>query len=174
MDDVRVVDRVHDALKRVTDEVLVSANDPDAARWLPGLPVVADQRPGTGGLAGVHAALEHANGGDVLVVAWDMPFVTAPLLELVRDRFIASGADACVPESGSRHGIEPFCACYSARVGERLAAFLAVGGAARDFLERCTVARVPLADIARLGDPERLFLSVNDRADLARARGTRD
>lgn len=136
--------------------------------------MIPDVRPGGGGLAGVHAALRRANGGDVLVVAWDMPFVTRELLALIRDRFWRSRADGCVPESVSPHGIEPFCACYSAALLEPLAAFLRAGrGAAHEFLRRHTVERVPLADIAALGDPARLLLSVNDARDLERARSRR-
>lgn len=166
---LRVVDRVHDALLPVTGEILLIANDPRAASWRPGTRVVGDLHAGTGGLAGVHAAL--AGGRDVLAVAWDMPFVTSALLAAIRERAELTGADVCVPESDSHHRIEPFCAFYRSTVLKPLDEFLAGGGGpARDFIARCTVARLPVAAVRMIGDPEVLFLSVNSAEDLERAR----
>src|SRR5207249_4052712 len=64
----RLLDRVASALGDVTRDLLLVANDSDAASWLPGVPVVADRHPGAGGMAGIEAAL--AGGRDALVVAW--------------------------------------------------------------------------------------------------------
>lgn len=165
----RVIDRVQDALRAVTGEIVLVANDAQAASWLPQTRVVADLHAGAGGLAGVHAAL--AAGGDVLAVAWDMPFVTSALLAAIHQRAERTNADVCVPESGSPYGIEPFCAFYRATTLATLQEFLAAGGgSARDFLARCTVARLPLADVRAIGDPDALFLSVNSADDLERAR----
>lgn len=167
---VRGIDRVAAALGQVTPELVLIANDPAASGWLPGVAVLSDLHPGAGGLAGVEAAL--TRGRDALVVAWDMPFVTAALLQTLIDAAQGSDADVALPESESPYGFEPFCAYYSARVRESLLAFLeAGGGAARDFLR--TLPRVHLvstADTARLGDPKRLFFSVNTPEDLERAR----
>ena len=170
MGGTRIVDRVAAALRQVTGELLLVANDPDASHWLPGVAVLSDDHPGAGGLAGVEAAL--SRGQDALVVAWDMPFVTAPLLRTLIDAAQGHDADVALPESKSPYGFEPFCAYYAVRVREALSEFLrAGGGAARDFLRR--LARVHLvsaAEVKRHGDPERLFFSVNTPADLERAR----
>lgn len=169
----RIVDRVARALAAVTDELLLVANDPDARHWLPGVEVRRDAHTGGGGLAGVHAALQ--KGGDVLAVAWDMPFVTPELLGLIRDVAWASDAEVCVPESASPHGVEPFCALYRASVTARLDTFLkSGGGAAHEFLARCAVHRIPQRDIRRLGDPDELLLSVNTPEELRRARDRLD
>jgi molybdopterin-guanine dinucleotide biosynthesis protein A len=166
-----VVDRVHAALSAVTKRVILNANVPEASQWIPGVPVVADIHRGAGGLAGVHAALVHAGPDDVIAVAWDMPFVTPRVLTLLAERLASSGADACVPESESPYGMEPFCACYGGPVRGRLDEFLrGGGGAARDFLAQCDVERIPLSELRRVGDPARLFLSINDERDLERAR----
>ncbi|MFM8780507.1 MAG: molybdenum cofactor guanylyltransferase, partial [Gemmatimonadota bacterium] len=53
----RIIDRVARALRMVTDDLLLVANAPDAARWLPGVRTVADVRLGEGALGGLHAAL---------------------------------------------------------------------------------------------------------------------
>ena len=165
----RVIDRVRDALRPVTGEIVLVANDPRAAAWLPHTRVVGDLHTGAGGLAGVHAAL--ALGGDVLAVAWDMPFVNSALLAAIHERAERTDADVCVPESESPYGIEPFCAFYRRTTLAPLDEFLAAGGGtARDFLVRCTVAPLPLDDVRAIGDPDALFLSVNSADDLERAR----
>lgn len=168
--DSRIIDRVAAALRPVTNEILLVANDPDAGHWLPGVAVLSDLHVGGGGLAGVEAAL--SRGRNVLVVAWDMPFITTDLLQAVLDAARAHEADVAVPESESPYGFEPFCAFYSARVLTALSSFLRQGGgAARDFLRRLPrVHRMPLADVERVGDPRLLFFSVNTVEDLQRAR----
>lgn len=166
----RIIDHVAAALRPLTQELVIVANDPAAASWLANARVVPDIHPGMGGMAGVHAAV--ARGRDALVVAWDMPFVTQELLGALLARSREHSADVALPASDSPHGFEPFCAFYSARMAESLDEFLrAGGGAARAFIQK--VARLyvmPLTDVRRFGDPQRLFLSVNTSADLARAR----
>ena len=77
-----------------------------------------------------------------------------------------------VPESLSPVGIEPFCAVYTTAALPAIEAFLAAGGgAAHSFLRRLPgVTWLPLRDVARFGDPEKQFFSVNTPADLDRAR----
>lgn len=167
---LRIIDRVASALHPVSAELVLVSNDAAAAEWLPGVAVLADRVPGAGGLAGVDAAL--ALGRDVLVVAWDMPFVTSQVLEAIIARALGTDADVVVPESESPFGFEPFCAFYSARTGPALSAFLAGGGRApRDFLTKVTrVERLSMAEVRRLGSVRRMFLSVNSPDDLATAR----
>lgn len=167
---LRIVEHVVAALRLVTSDIVLVANDPEAAAWLPPIPVVADLHPGLGGLAGVEAALAR---GNAIVVAWDMPFVNGTLLQALAAAAKADDADAVVPASDSPFGFEPFCAFYSTRVREPLTAFLrAGGGSAGDFLRALPNRRVLSAsEISSLGDPARLFFSVNTPADLERARG---
>ena len=163
----RIVDRVARALSEVTDALLVIAHAPDAGRWLPGVPVAGDLHPGCGALGGLHAALAHA-ATDVIVVAWDMPFVTAPLLRLLT-RARHDAAAAVLPVHPDGHA-EPLCALYGAgcasvaerllQEGERRAGALADAVDAR---------RLQPSDFAPLGDPRTLLLSVNTPADLTRA-----
>jgi molybdopterin-guanine dinucleotide biosynthesis protein A len=169
---LRLIDFVFASLAQVTDDIVIAANDPEAPQWIPGVDVVSDLHPGAGGLAGVEAGLEWARGRDVAVVAWDMPFVNAALLASLVDTADAHDADAVVPESESPHGIEPFCAFYSQRVRQPLAAFLgAGGGAAHEFVRSVTRLHVlPTRVVAGAGDPKRLLFSVNRPADLERAR----
>jgi molybdopterin-guanine dinucleotide biosynthesis protein A len=167
---VRIVDRVASALRQATDGLLCVANDPAATGWLPGVECVPDVLPGGGPLSGVHAALAHT-GGAVVVVGWDMPFVEASLLsELVR-RGAATGADACVPESDSPVGMEPFCAWYAQTCLEPMAAALREGngGGARFVHALARVAWLSRVECAGFGDVGRIFFNVNTAADLERA-----
>lgn len=164
----RIIDRVADALRPLTARLVLAANNASAHEWLPGVAVLTDEYPRAGGLAGVHAAL--SLGAGALVVAWDMPFVTTDLLAaLLR---LAPDSSVVVPESLPSSEVEPFCAYYSAAVRDPLGSFLSGGGgAARDFLGRTDgVRRLSAAEVNAIGDPRRLFFSVNTPEDLARAR----
>lgn len=165
----RIIDRVADALRWVTPTLTVVSNSPEATKWLPGVAVLRDRVADAGGLAGVDAAL--STGNDVLVVAWDMPFVTADLLQLILAKARNEDADIVVPESGSPNGFEPFCSYYSARVATALEQYLTIGATPSDFLaDQPRVVRLTLEEVFKEGDPARLFLSVNSADDLMRAR----
>lgn len=158
----RIIDRVVNALRLVTDELLLVANDPDAPSWLPGIRTVADVRPGAGSLGGIYSALVHAKTS-VIVVAWDMPFVTSPVLASLRDH----DADVVVFESRSTRGLEPLCAyyrpsCIGAIERQINAGDLRVIG----FFDRMRVMR-----LAPPADPDMTFMNVNTPSDLALAEG---
>ncbi len=165
---MRIIDRVAAALRPNTDALLVVANDPTSDRWLPGDPRVADVRPENGSLGGLHAALWHAKGA-VLVVAWDMPFVSVGLLGHLRS-LGEGGVDAVLPASGSRRGLEPMCAWYAPACLPAIEAALDRGDRRLvAFLDDVRVTRVPAEDVARFGNPDRLFLNVNSADELERA-----
>lgn len=160
--ETRIIDRVVAALRPVTDELLLIANDPGAAEWLPGVRVMPDVRPGEGALGGLHAALAHAES-DILLVAWDMPFVPSVLLGELRRRGEAGDADAVLPLSnGSRRGVEPLCAWYAASCLPQVAASLEAGDRrVIAFHDAVRVERMALEDVQRFGDPAVLFANVN-------------
>jgi molybdopterin-guanine dinucleotide biosynthesis protein A len=163
----RIIDRVAAALRPVTDDLLLVANDPAAAGWLDGTRVQPDIVPNAGGLGGIHAAL-HAARAPVLIVAWDMPFVPSALL--ARLRALGEGADVAVPESGSRRGVEPLCAFYAPSCLPAIEQSLADGDRrVIGFHERVRVARLPADEVSAFGDPALLFMNVNTPDDLARA-----
>jgi molybdenum cofactor guanylyltransferase len=166
---MRIVDRVAAALRDSTDALLMIANSPDASTWLRDVPTHPDVRPGTGALGGLHAALAHA-GAPILLVAWDMPFVPSALLRALRTRGEA-GADAVLPESdGSRRGVEPLCAWYAPSCLPAIEAALDAGERrVVAFHDAVRVERLPLAEVAALGDPARMFSNVNTPDDLVAA-----
>ncbi len=174
----RIIDRVANALRGALPEtgrqLLLVANDPAATRWLPGVPVVADVRPGFGSLGGLLTALASV-GGPVLVLAWDMPFVPGELLRTLRIEGESGPYDAVVPSSGSRRGVEPLCAYYTPDCAAPIAHRLDAGDRRMiGFLEDVRVHRLAPAAVRRFGDPARIFLNINEPADLTTAEGLTD
>jgi molybdopterin-guanine dinucleotide biosynthesis protein A len=163
----RLIDRVAAALRTVTHDLVLIANAPDAERWLPGVPVRRDTLQERGSVVGIHSALVGARD-IVLVVAWDMPFVSADLLAAIVLR-ARDGASAVVPEG--RNGPEPFCAAYTAGCLPTIEDAIVRG----EYRMSSLVARLPgivrlgLDEVSVFGDPTRLFFNVNTPADLRTA-----
>ena len=167
--DARIIDRQLAALAAVADDVRIVANDRDRYAGL-GLRVIPDAVTERGPLGGLYTALLDASHDRVLVLACDLPFVTAALLQrLVAESGTGQEIDAVVPRSA--RGFEPLCALYMTRAA----------AAARARLERGELqAAGLLADlrVRELGpealapyDGGSLFENVNTPHDHARARG---
>jgi molybdopterin-guanine dinucleotide biosynthesis protein A len=170
--DQRIIDRVANALRVVSDELLLIANAPNAGEWLPGVRTARDMRSGAGALGGLHAALSHA-GTDILLVAWDMPFVSATLLGEMRAVGEREGADAVLPASDSSgRGVEPLCGWYATSCLPAVESSLdrddlrVVG-----FHKEVKVITLAAERVRAFGDPARLFSNVNTPQDLEAARG---
>jgi molybdopterin-guanine dinucleotide biosynthesis protein A len=160
-----IAERQLEALAGVFARVLVVANDPVPwARF--GVEVIADRYPGAGPLAGVHAALASAEGCEAVVcVGGDMPFLSAPVLALLRDRM--PDAEAVAPRVRGR--AEPLLARYARRCLPAIEARLAAGEVAlHRLLEGLTVAWIEEPEL-RAADPELACLTnLNTPEDLAR------
>jgi molybdopterin-guanine dinucleotide biosynthesis protein A len=168
---IRIIDRVRAALEPVVDDLVLVANDATAGEWLPGVRREHDVLRDVGSVAGIHAALVHA-GTPVLVVAWDMPFVPTALLAALRDA--GRDADAAVPESDSRRGLEPLCAYYTPACIDAIERRIAAGDRrVIAFYDDIRVARVSAEVVATFGDPSFLFMNVNTPEErvLAEAHG---
>jgi len=163
----RILDRAIESLERATGlPPTIIANALDAASWRPDLAVVPDVLPGQGALGGILTAVEHL--APVVCLAWDMPFVPAELLAALASRL--EGADAALPESDCRRGVEPLCAAYGRACGPAIRAALARGEArAIGFHRDIRVARLPREAVLQYGDPDVLFFNVNTADDLVRA-----
>jgi molybdopterin-guanine dinucleotide biosynthesis protein MobB len=169
----RIIDRVIDALSAAVPEVVISANDPALYADL-GLPTRADDVAGAGPLAGILTALRWAaerGRSGALVVACDMPWVSAGVLRMIAERAASTEADAVVPESGGRRGLEPLCAWYSVRCLPRVERMIAEGEGRvhRLLIGGVRADVIPLAEVRRAGDPDRIFLNINTADDLRAA-----
>ena len=126
---------------------------------------VADIVPGCGPLGGVHAALAAARGQHVLVVACDMPYVTAAFADHLFS--LAGGVHIVVPKT--ERGYHPLCAVYSRACLEHVAANLAAGRLAlRELIDDVVpVHVVSEPEIGRFGRASRLLANVNTPAEYA-------
>ncbi|MEO5511095.1 MAG: molybdenum cofactor guanylyltransferase [Longimicrobiales bacterium] len=168
----RVVDRVERALRAVTSEVLLIANDAALAEAI-GIEARRDRVPGLGPIGGLDAALAWAaelGAQGIVVAGCDMPFLPPSLFASILDVARATDADAVLPESDGPRGVEPLAAYYSvscvpaieaaiSREDQRLIAFH------RDV----RVERLPLEDVRRHGDPAHIFMNLNTTSDRERA-----
>lgn len=79
-----------------------------------GYPVIRDLAPGAGPLGGICSALRSSTARWNLMVACDMPNVTAAFLAELLEAAEGGGADCLLP-AGSSGRPEPLCAVYQAR-----------------------------------------------------------
>ena len=164
----RILDRLVDAFLDALGELpLLVANDPTAPAWRLDLSVCPDIHPGAGALGGILTAVA-AGPGPVVCVAWDMPFVPPALL-----RLLAAGlgdADAVLPASGGRRGVEPMCAGYGPACRAAIEAAIATGDLrAIAFHSAVRTCILPAETVAACGDPSVLFFNVNSPDDLTQA-----
>ncbi len=164
----RVIDRLVDAfIQGIGEPPLLVANAPEASAWCPGIRVVRDLIPGAGSLGGLYTAVEEAPA-PVVCVAWDMPFVPPGLIAALAEA--VGEADAVLPASAGRRGVEPLCAAYgpgsAGPMHERIVAgdFRAIA-----FHESVRVSILSMDTIRRFGDPAVLFFNVNTPEDLIKA-----
>jgi molybdopterin-guanine dinucleotide biosynthesis protein A len=88
-----------------------------------GFPMLADNRTGAGPLAGIHTALASSPAAWNLIVACDMPGISAPFLRSLLAAAESSEADCLLPAGPS--GLpEPLCAVYHSRCLEVIGAAL--------------------------------------------------
>jgi molybdopterin-guanine dinucleotide biosynthesis protein A len=164
----RILDRAVDSVRVVTDECFLIANDPEIRAAAGDLPAHGDLRRERASLVGLHSALWYCREA-VLVVAWDMPFVSTELLSELRHRGEAADESTLVT---SARGLEPFCAYYPRRTLALVERQLDEGDLRlSSFLAALTSAVVLAPDeVERFGAPERQFMNVNSATDLAAAR----
>jgi molybdopterin-guanine dinucleotide biosynthesis protein A len=169
---VPIVERVASAVRAAGIEAVLIANDFDGFSQL-GLRIRGDVIAGAGALAGVHAAVAWAadeGRAGALCIACDLPFVPAPLLSRILRLAVETGADAVMPESEGRRGVEPLCAYYRASAVDRIASIIRTGERRVHALTTLlATARIPLGEVRALGHPATMFLNVNTPTDHALA-----
>ena len=104
-----MIQRVIERLSPIADEVIVTTNRPEEYAFL-NLPLFADLKPGRGALGGLYTAIASAKNPIVAVVACDMPFASASLLEAASRLLIEEEVDVVIPRS--EEGYEPLHAVY--------------------------------------------------------------
>jgi molybdopterin-guanine dinucleotide biosynthesis protein A len=110
------------------------------------LPVIPDLVPDCGPLSGIHAALGSMSAELNLIVACDMPAVSAEFLAGLLCEAEVEGIDCLLPVPPS--GLpEPLCAVYSPRCLPAIEQALRIGvRKVTDALESLRVVRLPVSD----------------------------
>ena len=166
----RMICRAVDAIRGAVDDVVISVRDERQrdllSPFLPGYRFVFDEVEGIGPLAGVYSGLREAKGDYAVVVACDMPFISAAAIELLFRR--AEGHDAAVPrhENGL---VEPLHAVYRREpMLEAVRQSIAAGeGRISDPLRRLRdVVYVPSEEILQVDDGRDTFMNVNRAGDM--------
>jgi molybdopterin-guanine dinucleotide biosynthesis protein A len=163
-------DRQLAELSRIADELLIvgdGAKGPwhhDGGAHVP-VRAIPDRVRGSGPLAGLEAALATAQHDVVVLVACDMPFVTAELAgHLVS---LARTAEAVVPRT--RRGYHPLCAAYTRSCRPVVSRLLAEGRLAMSgVLEAVRLREVAGDELQAFGDPDHMLANVNTAADYER------
>ena len=159
-----IFDRQVSELSQIAGEILLVGGTIQPGPR-PGVTPIADLIPGCGPLGGVHAALSVARGEPVLVLACDMPYVSAPFLAYLAGLAGDPGGFAAIVPQTER-GYHPLCAVYTHAVIAQIERRLAAGHFTMMGLLADVRLRVVAADdIARFGDPHRLLANVNTPAE---------
>ena len=110
------------ALRGLGFEPRICGSRPDLARFAP---VVPDNHPGCGPLAGIEAALSTSASDLNLFLPVDLPLLPSAFLRWMADRAAVTNAVATLPLLGGRP--QPLCAVYSRRLLHGIHAALAAG-----------------------------------------------
>ncbi len=119
-------------------------------------PAISDRYPDTGPVGGIHAALETTVADWNLIVACDMPGLSAESLRAMLDRAEDTGVDCLAAQSPSGFP-EPLCAVYHRRCASEAAAWLDSGRRkAAGWLSTLRMEWYPLAEerLRNLNTPE--------------------
>ena len=163
-----LIQRVVERISRIADEIIVTTNRPADYDFLD-LRLISDLKPGRGALGGLYTAIASANHPIVAVVACDMPFASARLLEAASRILVGEEADVVIAKG--EEGYEPLHAVY------RREACLPAIEAAIDADQWKVIAWFPQVKVRVLSpaevealDPDRLaFWNVNTPEEFARA-----
>jgi molybdopterin-guanine dinucleotide biosynthesis protein A len=167
-DGVPLVRRVAEALREVSDEVIVVANEPRYQQL--GYAVVPDRYGETGALGGIATAVAVANGDLVCVAACDMPYPSPDVFRLLLR--LAEGHDVAVPLIAGEY--ETMHAVYRKSSLRAMEAALARGGRRIiAFFGEVRVREVSAAEVQAVDPALRSFTNLNTPEDLERARARR-
>src|SRR3977135_1252549 len=158
--------RIHDSLSALTNQVTIVGGPEERPNLY--LPILPDVVAGWGALGGVHAALSACKEDWAIVVACDLPFVSAALFSRL-DSF-KEGFEAVAPVQ--RDGWpQPLCAFYRVIPCLAIAEQLIQSGERRPLtlLQSVRTRWVRVDEINHLAGADRFFDNMNTPEDYARA-----
>ena len=158
--DQTFTERIAETLLQITDSITLVG----ARRHNTSFSVVTDVFPNWGALGGLHAALAGCTREWAIVVACDLPFVTAELFHYLASQ--RADHDAVVPlQSDGRP--QPLAALYRIDPCLRRATELIETGHRRplDLLELVNTRWVPFSELTNLNGAENFFVNINTPYD---------
>jgi molybdopterin-guanine dinucleotide biosynthesis protein A len=155
--------RIATTLMTLTGSVTLVGGAADSS-----LPIVADVYPKWGALGGLHAALTACSSDWAIVVACDLPFVTAELFKQLAS--LSADYDAVVPLQPDGRP-QPLAALYRVDPCRRRATELIEVGRRRplDLLEAVNTRWVNFAELTNLTQSEKFFVNINTPEDYYEA-----
>lgn len=157
-------DRISETLLTVTDSVTIVGRQPEEST----LPSIADVYPQWGALGGLHAALTACRREWAIVVACDLPFVTAELFSYLASLRLDHKAVVAIQPDGRP---QPLAALYRVDPCRQRATDLIEAGRRRplDLLEAVKTRWVPFDDLRNLEQAEKFFVNINTPSDYNEA-----
>lgn len=158
-----LLDRALAALRAACGEVTIVG---DPAIFGAHGPVVPDLFPGCGPLGGIHAGLSHSSFDLNVMLAVDMPFVSAELLRFLLGEAENGASDAIVTVPRTSRGLQPLCAVYR-RGFARVAELALKGGNYKidSAFEAIPINVITERELATAGFSEKDFLNLNTPDD---------
>jgi molybdenum cofactor guanylyltransferase len=153
-------------LNLVTDEIILSCRDEEQAQEVTvafPYPCVIDTIKENGPVEGIRSALSYVNGDFIIIVACDMPFISAAVIEELFTRI--GNADVAIPEWEEGH-LEPLHAVYRR---EALIWFFSHHSARRmrDITDDLSTLVIPVNEIRKI-DPElKTFTNINNLQEFS-------
>lgn len=141
---------------------------PDSA----GLPVIRDEFPGAGALAGIHAALKACGSEIALVTACDLPFASADLAKLLIKALEGSGSDCAIPAQPDGR-LQPLFGTYrrdtALRTAEQVLVDPEASNAVATLTDRLRTRILSFEDYSGLPNALHLLMNVNTPEELEAA-----
>jgi molybdopterin-guanine dinucleotide biosynthesis protein A len=164
-----MIERVLAAARPVADRlaIVINASSPHpeayqqlAARW--DVMLLHDLYEHRGPLGGIHTALAHCAADEpALVLACDLPFLTAEFLALLCQLHQTAASDVTVPLDQSNR-VQPLAAIYAGSCREIIAEMISRHQLRVDQLySRVATRQVAFNEIAHLPNAERFFVNIN-------------
>ena len=163
---VPLIQRVYERTKNIAGEVLVVSNTPEDLDFMD-VSLVSDSIVGKGAIGGLYTAMDRASSMYVAVVACDLPFVSAAILNEGARLLEEMGADVAIPNVNGDF-YEPLHAVYRRETCKR-AILEAIQSDQRRLISWFPSVRVVEMDkdLCKQLDPSGLaFFNINNKEDF--------
>ena len=158
-----LLDRALSVMDTVCDRVMIGGNPTKFAEYK-SRTVIADIFPGCGPLGGIHSALVNSDAELNLMLAVDMPYVTAKLLSFIFAAAARHAMVVTVPRVSE--GLQPLCAIYRREFAVAAERALRGGNYKIDALfSEVSTHVIQEGELATAGFSKRHFFNVNTPQD---------